>query len=97
LQPVGQLAFIGKDRRAPLFGRGGPGPYGGFGFNGIAGATTVQLDGCYLGDTIDFGAQIQSGSAPGGVPEAASWTMLITGFGLTGAVARRRRIDSVAA
>ena len=52
--------------------RGGPGPYGGFGFNGIAGATTVQLDGCYLGDTIDFGAQIQSGSAPGGVPEAAS-------------------------
>ena len=97
MQPVGQLAFIGKDRRAPLFGRGGPGPYGGFGFSGIAGATTVQLDGRYLGDTINFGAQIQSGSAPGGVPEAASWTMLITGFGLTGAVARRRRIDSVVA
>ena len=51
--------------------RGGPGPYG-FGFNGIAGATTVQLDGRYLGDTINFGAQIQSGSAQGGVPEAAS-------------------------
>jgi hypothetical protein len=25
------------------------------------------------------------------VPEAATWTMLIAGFGLTGAMARRRR------
>lgn len=31
-------------------------------------------------------------SAVAAVPEAASWAMLITGFGLVGAVARRRRI-----
>ncbi len=29
---------------------------------------------------------------PGGVPEPASWAMLISGFGLVGAVARRRRV-----
>ena len=29
--------------------------------------------------------------APGGVPEPASWAMLIIGFGLVGAVSRRRR------
>jgi hypothetical protein len=30
--------------------------------------------------------------AVGGVPEPASWAMLITGFGLTGSAMRRRRI-----
>ncbi len=33
----------------------------------------------------------------GGVPEPASWTLLIAGFGLTGATMRRRRIASVVA
>jgi hypothetical protein len=37
------------------------------------------------------------GGGDTGVPEPASWAMLITGFGLTGAVARRRRQRSVAA
>lgn len=31
------------------------------------------------------------GAAPGGVPEPASWTLMIAGFGLTGAALRRRR------
>lgn len=31
-------------------------------------------------------------SAAGAIPEPASWAMLIAGFGLTGAIARRRRI-----
>lgn len=31
------------------------------------------------------------GLIPGGVPEPASWAMLIAGFGLTGATMRRRR------
>lgn len=31
----------------------------------------------------------------GGVPEPASWTLLITGFGLTGAAVRRRRQQAV--
>ena len=33
----------------------------------------------------------------GGVPEPATWAMLITGFGLVGAAARRRRSDVVTA
>jgi hypothetical protein len=32
-----------------------------------------------------------------GVPEPASWAMLIAGFGLTGAAMRRRRRATVAA
>lgn len=67
---------------------------------------------CDFGQTsaISFGAlptglSFTSGSgiflagAPGtgGVPEPASWAMLIAGFGLTGATMRRRRIASVAA
>ncbi len=37
------------------------------------------------------------GAGIGGVPEPASWAMLIAGFGLTGAAMRRRRIQVVAA
>jgi hypothetical protein len=36
-------------------------------------------------------------AGPGGVPEPASWAMLIMGFGLTGAVMRRRTHRAVAA
>ena len=36
-------------------------------------------------------------AASGAVPEPASWAMLIAGFGLTGAAARRRRSVAVAA
>lgn len=35
--------------------------------------------------------QLASGGTAGGVPEPASWAMLIAGFGLTGATIRRRR------
>jgi hypothetical protein len=35
-------------------------------------------------------------SAPGAVPEPASWALLIAGFGLTGAAMRRRRMPAVA-
>jgi hypothetical protein len=34
---------------------------------------------------------------PAGVPEPAAWTMLIVGFGLSGAAMRRRRVTTVAA
>lgn len=37
-----------------------------------------------------------AGAQAVGVPEPASWTLLIAGFGLTGAAMRRRRIVSVA-
>ena len=38
-----------------------------------------------------------SGLGTGAVPEPASWAMLIAGFGLTGAMARRRRVRALAA
>ncbi|WP_235902787.1 PEPxxWA-CTERM sorting domain-containing protein [Sandarakinorhabdus oryzae] len=41
--------------------------------------------------------QITADITPGGVPEPASWAMLIAGFGLVGAVARQRRTARVAA
>jgi hypothetical protein len=40
-------------------------------------------------DTFRFGPSTPTG---GGVPEPATWTMLIAGFGLVGAAARRRRL-----
>lgn len=44
------------------------------------------------GDLTDqYFGNIVSGVAPDAVPEPASWALLIAGFGLTGAVLRRRR------
>jgi hypothetical protein len=39
-----------------------------------------------------FGPNFQFRDAGGAVPEPSSWAMLIAGFGLVGAVARRRRV-----
>jgi hypothetical protein len=56
--------------------------------------------------SVDFGgvenqvafADITFGSStPGGVPEPASWALMISGFGLAGAALRRRRATPVAA
>ena len=41
--------------------------------------------------TSDSGALLGFEKTPAGVPEPASWAMLIAGFGLVGAAARRRR------
>jgi probable HAF family extracellular repeat protein len=56
------------------------------------------------GDIIGYGQRagfetgfILKSRAPGGVPEPASWAMLITGFGLTGAALRRRQAAQEAA
>ncbi len=38
---------------------------------------------------IGFTAEVST-PVPGGVPEPATWAMLILGFGLVGAAARRR-------
>ncbi len=40
---------------------------------------------------INFGLQIEGTSTPSGVPEPASWAMLIGGFGLAGSAIRTRR------
>ena len=45
----------------------------------------------------DFGSLSYSASFGGAVPEPASWALLITGFGLVGAAARRRRQVTLAA
>ena len=58
-----------------------------------------------IAKSIDFGGgadatgydNITFGSAAPGVPEPASWAMLIAGFGLVGAAARRRRSNAVTA
>lgn len=79
----------------PIMGRA-PGPFGGFMFKGLTASTTVTLDGSYTVDRITLSSQVQSGFEAA-IPEPASWAMLIIGFGLTGAVARRQRWQRVAA
>ena len=60
-----------------------------FGFTsvGTIGSIAVrQIGGFAVMDNVSF-----SGTAGPAVPEPASWAMLIAGFGLVGAVSRRRR------
>jgi hypothetical protein len=76
-------------------------PSPGSGINFICFAATTSCDGVgngirittnTFGDGIPQSGLVQIGTAAGGaVPEPASWAMLIAGFGLVGAVARRRR------
>jgi hypothetical protein len=49
----------------------------------------IRFAGPHAGLTLSVSPGIQS--APAVVPEPASWAMLIAGFGLTGAILRRRR------
>lgn len=42
-------------------------------------------------DDITLGSATAGGGAPAGVPEPATWTMLLAGFGGIGALMRRRR------
>ena len=70
-------------------------PFGPAGVNFAGTARSISFGGVanqIVFDDITFGS-----SVPGGVPEPASWAMLIAGFGLTGAAMRRRRSTAVAA
>ncbi len=49
------------------------------------------------GGTNPFGGGGGGINPPPGVPEPGNWALLIAGFGLTGAAARRRRMKTVAA
>jgi PEP-CTERM motif len=40
--------------------------------------------------TLDGSTILASAQGPGGVPEPASWALMIAGFGLVGAAMRRR-------
>lgn len=57
------------------------------GFNGLTTAAGYTFDSQLQANTPVFSISFQANA----VPEPASWAMLISGFGLTGAVARRRR------
>jgi hypothetical protein len=56
-------------------------------FNGVA-----QFSGTVAGN---FGADGDPAGTGAVIPEPASWAMMIAGFGLVGASARRRRMASV--
>jgi hypothetical protein len=56
------------------------------GFSRYAGLSDFSLSPI----TLTISAQV-TGGAIGGVPEPANWAMMLTGFGLIGMVARRRR------
>lgn len=79
--------------------------WNGSGFNGFdLGSLVVNLNGFNLqapqgindrGQIVGFGFDAQGntrGYLLSAVPEPASWAMLIAGFGLVGAVSRRRRV-----
>jgi opacity protein-like surface antigen len=66
-------------------------------YTGTTAAPTFTLGNFALSFSgIDLDLTIAAQSV-GGVPEPASWAMLIAGFGLTGAAMRRRRISTIAA
>ena len=56
----------------------------------LAQAGTLSVAG--QSDYFGFDNVVLTVELPGGVPEPATWTMLIAGFGLTGAVLRRRQL-----
>ncbi len=64
-----------------------------FGISGDAGERFTSIT--FLSDPVETGIgdlrQLRLGGV-GAVPEPASWAMLIAGFGLVGAAARRRRL-----
>ena len=59
-------------------------------------ALTSIVDAQGSGGLFNLGGTIELGSVVG-VPEPSSWAMLIAGFGLVGATARRRRLPQVTA
>lgn len=72
-------------------GRANGGAYGGLSFTGLSGSLGFALDGEYTIDKVTLLAQVQSANNLGGVPEPASWALLIAGFGLVGTMQRRRQ------
>ncbi len=68
-------------------------------YTGTPAAPTFKLGTftLYNISNIQNGTLTISGPSVGGVPEPASWAMLIAGFGLTGAAMRRRRVGATTA
>jgi hypothetical protein len=62
-----------------------------FGHTGALGFVGALPDGLTIGSASGVFLSAAGGGGAGGVPEPATWAMLIAGFGLVGAAARRRR------
>ncbi len=62
-----------------------------------AGFESVALTDTSGGDLVSYDSLYTARNFAGGVPEPTSWAMLIAGFGLVGAIARRRGPSAVAA
>ena len=68
-----------------------PGGMNAFMFRGVAGDNPGEIYGLRFGGNYILLTGTSDGIPNPGVPEPASWAMLIAGFGLVGAAARRRR------
>ena len=71
-----------------------PGGFNDFRFRGVAYDDGTQIYGLRFGGNY----LLLTGTAdgiPGGVPEPATWAMLVLGFGLVGSTVRRRRVAHV--
>ena len=55
---------------------------------------TYQIDLTAGGNTVTSFAQLGTGAGPGAVPEPATWSMMLIGFGAMGVSLRRRRRTS---
>lgn len=73
-----------------------PGGFNAFAFRGIGYDDDTKIYGLRMGGSYILATGTKDGvppppPGPGGVPEPATWAMLILGFGLVGSAARRRR------
>lgn len=66
------------------------------GFNDVSGAANNPRDGHWAFDVLNVQSADQ-GPTTGGVPEPASWALMLGGFGLAGATLRHRRRLALAA
>ncbi|HET6971712.1 MAG TPA: PEPxxWA-CTERM sorting domain-containing protein [Phenylobacterium sp.] len=67
-----------------------PGGVNQFEFRGVA-STATDIYGLRIGGNYILASGTATGALPGGVPEPASWALMILGFGGVGATLRRRR------
>jgi hypothetical protein len=94
----GTAGFIGTGSIYPtLYTSGTPQGLRYYDRGALAEIATTQVT-TYATVTYDYTSPTPPPPPPvGGVPEPASWALLVAGFGIVGGVARRRRMAVVAA